>query len=388
MKSARSWMRTFAEGLVAVPVLAGLSGLAAAEGLPKEFSWTAYGTTSSGYAVSVAVGNAIGELGYKLRVVPAKNDISRMVPLRGGSVEFSAMGVGSYQAQEGVLEFGKPAWGPQPVRLVIMSWSDTNTGLVATAKDADIQSAADMKGKRLAWVHGAPALNGNMTAWLAFGDLTWKDVEKVEVGGWKASIQGMIDGNIDAAIASTNSSMLHQVAGSPRGLRFFPAPHGDKAGWARLKKVAPWFAPHTATAGVGLSETNTLEGASYGYPILIAYDKQSDQAVYELVRLFHTQFDKYKDAHSSGVGFAIERQVFDWSIPYHEGAVRYYKEIGAWKPEHQSNNDKLIERQKVLQAAWREAKSKKSGGDDFLAFWMGERAKALKAAGMDPVWDQ
>ena len=68
--------------------------------------------------------------------------------------------------------------------------------------------------------------------------------------------------------------------------------------------------------------------------------------------------------------------------------MRYYKEIGVWKPEHQSNNDKLIERQKVLQTAWTEAKSKESGGDDFLAFWMGERAKALKAAGMDPVWDQ
>lgn len=386
MKSPIPGPRTALDILFVIPFWLALSGIAAAGGLPKEFSWTAYGTTSSGYAVSVAFGNAISEQGYKLRVVPAKNDISRMAPLRSGAVDFSAMGVGAYQAQEGVLEFGKPAWGPQPVRLIIMSWADTNTGLVATAEDAGIRSAADLKGKRVAWVHGAPALNGNMTAWLAFGDLTWDDVEKVEVGGWKASIQGMIDGNIDAAIASTNSSMLHQLAGSPRGLHFFPAPHDDKAAWARLRKVAPWFAPHTATAGVGLSETNTLEGASYGYPIVIAYDTQSDEAVYELVKLFHTQFDKYKDAHNSGVGFAIDRQVFDWSIPYHEGAVRYYKEIGVWKPEHQRNNDQLLERQKVLQSAW--AETKKSGGDDFLAYWMAERAKALKAAGMDPVWEQ
>ena len=49
----------------------------------------------------------------------------------------------------------------------------------------------------------------------------------------------------------------------------------------------------------------------------------------------------------------MERQVFDWSGPYHEGAVRYFKEIGVWKPAHQRNNDMLIKRQKVLAQAWK-----------------------------------
>ena len=388
MKHVNQWTRRAANFSLALGLLIAFGGVAAAGGLPKTFSWTAYGTTSSGYAVSVAIGNALAEEGYKLRVKPAKNDISRMTPLRAGQVEFSAMGVGSYQAQEGVLEFGKPAWGPQPVRLIMMSWADTNTGLVATAKDAGIRKASDMKGKRVAWVIGAPALNGNMEGWLAFGGLTWDDVHKVQVGGWKASIQGMIDGNIDAAIASTNSSMLHQLAGSPRGLHFFPAPHNDKAAWSRLNGKAPWFAPHVATAGVGLSKDNPLEGASYGYPILIAYESQDAQAVYDLVRLLHTKFDQYKNAHNSAIGFAMERQVFDWSLPYHEGAVRYFKEIGVWKPAHQRNTDMLIKRQKVLAQAWKKAKSMKSGGDDYLAFWMKERATALRAAGMDPVWEK
>ena len=143
------------------------AGPAQADGLPKTFAWTAYGTTSSGYAVSVAVGNALSEAGYKLRVLPAKNDISRMTPLKNKRVEFSAMGVGSYQAQEGVLDFGKGKWGPQAVRLIMMSWADTNTALVATAKDANIMQASDMKGKRIAWVVGAPALNQNMEACLS-----------------------------------------------------------------------------------------------------------------------------------------------------------------------------------------------------------------------------
>ncbi|MDP6705135.1 MAG: TAXI family TRAP transporter solute-binding subunit [Alphaproteobacteria bacterium] len=359
-----------------------VAGGALAEGLPKTFAWTAYGTKSSGYAVSVAIGNALSEEGYKLRVLPAKNDVSRMTPLKSGRVQFSAMGVGSFQAQEGVLDFGKKAWGPQPVQLIMMSWADTNTALVATAKDANIMKAADMKGKRIAWVVGAPALNQNMTAWLAYGNLGWGDVTKVEVPGWGASIQGIIDGNIDGAIASTNSSMLFQVDSSPRGLRFFPAPAAEKENWARLNKHAPWFAPHTATAGVGLSKEKTLEGASYGYPILIAYESQSEQAVYELVKLMHTKFDKYKDAHNSGVGFAMDRQVFEWILPYHAGAVKYFKEIGVWTAAAEANNQKLLKRQQVLAATW-----KKSGGDDYAA-WMKARAAALKAAGFDPIWEK
>jgi TRAP transporter TAXI family solute receptor len=363
-----------------------LAGPAQAEGLPKVFAWTAYGTTSSGYAVSVAIGNALAEDGYKLRVVPAKNDISRMTPLKAGRVQFSAMGIGSFLAQEGVLDFAARRWGPQPVRVVMMSWADSNTGVTATARDAGIETAADLKGKRIAWVVGAPALNQNMTAWLAFGGTNWDEVETVEVSGWRASIQGLIDGTIDAANASTDSSMLFQLDGSPRGLRFFPSPIADSDGWRRLRAVAPWFEPHTATVGVGLSPETPLEGASYGYPILTSYAGDDPAMAYDLAKLLHTRFDAYKDSHVGASGWAMERQVFDWIVPYSDGAVRYFKEIGVWSDAHETNNQSLIERQRVLAEAW--ARIKESDAEDaaFRTLWLAERERALDEAGFDPVW--
>ena len=388
MKRKSNWLKRLTlTGLILGLSLA-MSGFAAAKPLAKQFAWTAYGTTSSGYAVSVAIGNALSEDGYKLRVVPAKNDISRMTPVKSGKMRFSAMGVGSYLAQEGVLDFGAKRWGPQPVRLIMMSWSDANVAVIATAKDANIKKSSDLRGKKIAFVMGGPALNQNMTAWMAHGELGWDDVKKVEVGGWKASIQGIIDGNIDAAIASTNSSMLHQVAGSPRGLHFFPAPHSDKAAWKRLQKHGPWFAPHIATAGVGLSKSNTLEGASYGYPILITYDKKDSEPVYDLTKLLHTKFDKYKDAHSSGSGWDIKKQVFDWIIPYDKGAIKYFKEIGVWNSKFEKNNKKLLKRQSVLAKAWNKAKGSGKSGDEYYAHWMKMRASALRNAGLATVWDK
>lgn len=364
----------------------GSIGVCHAEGLPKVFAWTAYGTTSSGYAVSVAIGNALAEDGYKLRVVPAKNDISRMTPLKARRVQFSAMGIGSYLAQEGVLDFAAKRWGPQPVRVVMMSWADSNTGVTATARDAGIATAADLKGKRVARVVGAPALNQNMAAWLAFGGTGWDEVEVVDVSGWRASIQGIIDGTIDAAIASTDSSMLFQLDGSPRGLRFFPAPVADTEGWRRLLDVAPWYAPHAATAGVGLSAEAPLEGASYGYPILIKYADQDPRMAYDLAKLLHTKFDAYKDSHSGAVGWAMERQVFDWIVPYDDGAVLYFKEIGVWSADHEANNQSLLERQRVLAAAWAGIKDADEDDEAFSALWLTTRSRALSDAGFDPVW--
>ena len=88
--------------------------------------------------------------------------------------------------------------------------------------------------------------------------------------------------------------------------------------------------------------------------------------------------------------FDPERLVLAYAIPYHEGAVRYYKEIGKWTAEHQKNNDLLIKRQQVLKEAWDKAiaqgAAEKVKAKDFPKFWMGIRAKSLEAAGMDPYF--
>src|SRR5690606_27907164 len=105
---------------VTAALMAG-TALAAPE-LPKNIAVTAYDVGSSGYAQAVAVGAAFkNNYGVTLRVLPGKNDVSRMVPLREGKVDFSFNGVGSYFAQEGVDVFGSKDWGPQEARILAMS---------------------------------------------------------------------------------------------------------------------------------------------------------------------------------------------------------------------------------------------------------------------------
>ncbi|MEQ9126553.1 MAG: TAXI family TRAP transporter solute-binding subunit, partial [Alphaproteobacteria bacterium] len=179
--------------LLALPALA--SGALAAEvKMPKHMTWTAYDTTSSGYAQSVGLGNMLkGKYGTEIRVIPGKNDVSRMIPLKAGQADLCACGIASYFSREGVMMFADESWGPQRVRNLLNNIGRNATISLAMPADGSIKSLADLKGKRVTWVKGAPALNVNTAATLAYAGLTWDDVVKVEVPGWGQSMQAVID---------------------------------------------------------------------------------------------------------------------------------------------------------------------------------------------------
>jgi len=363
-------------------------GLLAAQELPRQIAWTAYDVGSAGYNQAVAMGSALkNELGVDLRVLPGRNDVARQVPLRDGRVQFSATGVGaSYLAQEGVQEFGAREWGPQKVRVLLASNADSNLS-IGVAADLGIETMADLAGKRVAWVVGSPSLNENITALLHFADLTWDDVERVDFPGFGVSWEGIVNDQVDAAFAATTSGQAYQLESSPRGLFWPPTPHDDEEGWARLQSMAPFFVPNMASQGAGLSEDRQHEGPAYPYPVLIAYDTQESDLVHAMTKALVDLFPEYDGASPGINGWALDRQVFDWVVPYHEGAIRYFEEIGVWSEDLQAHNDALVERQEVLAAAWEEMVAEAPEDEEaFLEAWMARRAEALEAAGMDPIY--
>src|SRR5204862_1447799 len=123
--------------------------------------------------------------GTDVRVLPAGNDVARLAPLRAKRAAMSAMGSGSYFAQEGVFEFGTKEWGPQALQLVL-STVDCNAATLGVAKDSGVTEIKQLKGKRVGFVVGSPALNQNALAVLAFGDLKQSDVKIVEFSSYGA----------------------------------------------------------------------------------------------------------------------------------------------------------------------------------------------------------
>lgn len=389
MNNTKTWARgTLAAAFLAVSTVAANAAAAADAKLPATLAWSAYDVGSAGYNQAVGIGNALKQkYNVSLRVLPGKNDISRNLPLKNGQVQFSANGVGgAYLAQEGVYDFGAKAWGPQAVRGLMLNTSDQLLTVLA-AKDSGVKTIADLKGKRVAWVIGSPSLNENITAILAFANLGWKDVEKVEFGGFGAAMDGIVNNQVDAAFSSSVSGKAYAIEKSPRGLVYPVISHKDKAGWKRLNALGPFFMPFMGTEGAGLSKDHPAESSTYPYPILMTYDTQKTDLVYNMTKAMVETFDMYKGSAPGNSGWAVDRQNFAWVIPFHDGAIKYWKEKGQWKPEHQAHNDMLVKRQKVLAAAWA-GMNRESGADDkaFEQAWMRVRADALTKAGMDPVY--
>ncbi|MEM7020883.1 MAG: TAXI family TRAP transporter solute-binding subunit [Pseudomonadota bacterium] len=362
--------------------------LLAAEGkLPRTLTWSAYDTASSGYAQAVAMGNMMKRKhNVSIRVIPGKNDISRMTPLKMGRIDYCACGIATYFAQEGVSLFTQPKWGPQPFRVLLMSNGRAGLG-VGSTDAAEIKMSADLKGKRVAWVRSGDALNIGIQAILAHGGLTWDDVIKVEFGGYKASLDGLINNQVDAAFMSTMTPQAQRLHAGPRGFSWALMPHDDKEAWARAQAVAPYFQPMMGTQGPGHTEETPWEGGGYPYPILVSNLDKPEEEVYLLVKALVEGFKDYEKGAPGSDGWALDRQSLSWVIPFHDGAIRYFKEIGKWTDEHQANPEKLLERQAVLAETWQSFTASKPAKADYKEKWPALRASALREAGFIPAFE-
>ncbi|MBZ0325503.1 MAG: TAXI family TRAP transporter solute-binding subunit [Alphaproteobacteria bacterium] len=351
--------------------------------LPTTITWSSYTVGSSGYNNTVSIGKVLKDkLGVNLRPIPGKNDIARLAPIRTGKVDFGLAGGGAPFAFEGDLIFARKDWGPQRLRVLVFNNPDSGVVMI-TRGDSGIKTWADVKGRKVATVLSSAAIEVAITGGLAFGGYGWNDVERVEFPGYVASVKGVMDGDADVAFALSTTSVLYQMESSPSGLHYIPMPKDDKEGWARLQKVAFHIVPHMATEGAGLSKDKPLQTGTYPYPVLAAYADKDADFVYNMTKAMYVFFDDYKDAAPGNAGFGPDRQLFDWVVPFHPGAIKYLKEAGLWKPEYDAHQAKLLAREEVLQAAW--AAFLPSAPADDAAFkdgWLTARRAALTKAGM------
>jgi hypothetical protein len=352
--------------------------------LPPTLAFTAYDTGTAGFNIAVGVGKMMKDkYNTDVRVLPAGNDVARLAPLRAGRAQVAWMGSGIYFAQEGVFEFGAKEWGPQAIQ-VTLSTIDCNAGTLGVAKDIGVTQLKDLRGKRVGFVVGSPALNQNALGIIAYGGLTQKDVKIVEFASYGAMWKGLINNDVDAAFGTTITGPAKEAETSPRGIVWPPMPPGDREAWARVKKVAPFFNPHLATCGAGISPQNPIESSTYPYPVASVYASQPADQVYAITKSMIDGFDAYKDSAPGALGLEAKKQTMKWVVPFHPSAAKALKEAGNWTDEDQKWNDNLIKRQGVLTAAWTAYNTSNASldADKFLEGWMKARSEALAKANM------
>ena len=101
----------------------------------------------------------------------------------------------------------------------------------------------------------------------------------------------------------------------------------------------------TAEIGTNIDDGPGVPTAGYAYPVFVAAGGQDADLVYNMTKAMVELYDGYKGNAPGINGWSLDKQNFEWVAPYHDGAIKYYKEIGKWSDSAQTHNDTLIARQ-------------------------------------------
>ncbi|MCG7504889.1 TAXI family TRAP transporter solute-binding subunit [Mesorhizobium retamae] len=290
------------------------------------------GTSGTYYPVGGLIANSIsatgaaGVEGLVATAVSSNGSVANISAIQSGASEsgFTQSDV-AYWAQSGTgLYEGKPK--VEDLRLIATLYPET-IHLVARA-DAGIKTVADLKGKRVSLDEpGSGTIVDSRLVLAAYG-LTEKDVEPEYLKPGPSG-ERLQDGALDAyffvggyptgaivELASTNNITLVPIFG----------PEADK-----LLSEQKFFSTDTVPANTykNVGETKTISVAAQW----VTSAKQPDDLVYKIVKsLYSDETQKTLQAgHAKGKLITLQNAVTSAGIPFHPGAEKFYKEVGALK---------------------------------------------------------
>ena len=208
-------------------------------------------------------------------------------------------------------------------------------------KDSPLKSVHDVKGKRVTGEY--PALQAawfQVFALLASGALTWSDVRVVPVPGANEGVDALVQGRADVAMFSLNGAKVRE-ADAAVGVRHLTAdcsPEGEK----RVRQAVPGYYTRMFRAGTALAVVE--DTCTVSYDLYLTTNKGlPDPVVATVLKAIWEGIDKLPAFHPFFKEWTRDRAASaEVTIPYHPGAIKFYKDVGVWKPEMDQTQQRLL----------------------------------------------
>ncbi len=319
-------------------------------GIRDPLVFATYGTGTATYADLAAVTDAVStDTGARLRIITSDTAIGRLAPMKAGIAHMARLGDEYIFGFEAKNEFASENWGPQDLRVV---WAPLSPHSMLTRKSDGIRTPADLKGKKVPHVTANPSVNGKIEAYLAYGGLTFNDVELVEMS-YSEQPAALESGQIDTLYHQVYGSSLFELE-SKVEVSWLELDPNDEPAVARVSELAPQLSILPFENAPGQREGQSTHGFVYTLPIASYADAPSDE-VRKLVDSMASTFPKYESSTMNTPRWnPAEVEVMPRVVPYHPGTIAWLKENGRWTEEAQRRNDELVERGERLQREWSE----------------------------------
>jgi hypothetical protein len=100
----------------------------------------------------------------------------------------------------------------------------------------------------------------------------------------------------------------------------------------RINADYPFIRAFTIPAGTYEGQDTDLPAADSGTAQLLVRADADPDYVYLITRTIYENRADIAAIHPAGREITPERAAMDIGIPYHEGSLRYFDEIGIWNP--------------------------------------------------------
>ena len=268
-----------------------------------------------------------------VKVQPYNGPNAWMPLLEGGEIEMGIMNIlDSYMAATGTGEYKKPV---PSVRILSGGVFPFTVGIVVRDK-SDIKKVSDLKGKRMAWDFGGHAINQTLQNLIMETDgLKPTDVTQVRVSNLNDGVRGIAEGKTDGSIAALGIGLIEEV-NAMEPLRFLSLANTESSNKI-AGRIGASIVKATPASGVK-GDTNVL-----GYPLqLVTSTKVNDKSVYALAKAWWDNLTELQTMHPLFKRWTKETQaIVNFTVPYHAGAIQFYKEVGIWSPKNDARTKEV-----------------------------------------------
>ena len=288
------------------------------------------------YVISVAQGQLISKKA-NIRVLVQPTQGPKVIPAlleRKDGVMATLSSIGTFWAYTGTGEYNKAY---KFIR-VFQSGNNNYFGLV-TREGTGIKSIADLKGKRITYfITSLLTLELLETELQAYGLDPAKDITLLKAEDTPTALQNLVDKRTDAVSCALGGSKMVEFSQKAK-LIVLPF-QAEKA--SSLQKRLPAMFPAITPP--------TLAGVDPGVPVvatsnlLIGRVDLEDDLVYRMVKALIENYDELKTVNPVMADWKPEVAVKELPIPYHPGAIKYYRERKLWSSNMDQIQQKLLEK--------------------------------------------
>ena len=298
-------------------------GKAASGGAPSQIRMATGGTTGTYYAFGTAISQIFTEA-IKIPVVVQSSGASKanIQMMAAGDIEMALV-------QNDVMDYAYKGTdlfnGEKTSDFYAMAAVYAEACQIVASARSGIKSVADLKGKNVSVGDAGSGTEFNSRQILEAYGITFNDINKQNLG-FGPSADALKDNKIDAFfcvagaptpaivdLAVTNDIVVLEV---------------DNASAAKLKQNYPFYSTISLPANSYKGQTSAIQILAIKATFIVS-KKMPDDIVYQLTKTFFEKKPQIAAAHVKGNEIAPAYAVDGISVPFHPGAAKYLKEIGA-----------------------------------------------------------